>query len=285
MCKSTLIKTQSKRHILPYKIIDSKLKIIKNIGDEQMERNPSNKQCFVETHKTELQIKQLCNGNKEVYFWDKTDNHNKTLITLTNNYNSYGHCKMELIVNGISIETVDPGQSKAIQIEDVRCIAIKCNEFPPKTITKTIPCTNTIPTKTITKTIPCTNTIPTKTITKTIPCTNTIPTKTITKTIPCTNTIPTKTITKTIPCTNTIPTKTITKTIPCTNTIPTKTIPGTKCVTKTQTTYVPGAMTEEQEVLGQEAFEHEAHIELIPDFCTGTLRIEKTFCICCKVCH
>jgi len=78
------------------------------------------KSCHVKTHETFLNIDQLCNGQEVDYFLDKTNNHNKTLITVTNGFGvamaasnsaSQGvgyvpyppppvECLMQLIVNG-----------------------------------------------------------------------------------------------------------------------------------------------------------------------------------------
>ncbi len=167
---------------------------------------PRPKNCFVETHKAELQIKQLCDGLTEDYFLDETENHNKTLITVTNTSETY--CEMELIVNEKSYPRIPSGRSFAVQQEDVRSVSIRCHERPPITVTVT-----TSPTVTVTQTKPIT-------------------------------------VTQTE-----FPTVTVTQ----------------PPVTVTQTEFPTVTITQTQEAI----------LEQVADYCTGTLTIQKTFCICC----
>lgn len=99
--------------------------------------------CFVETHKTELNILQFCDDPKVTYFKDETDNHNKTLVTVTNTTETH-FCAMELIVNGESFPGILPGRSFAVQMENVRSVKIKCHDLIP-TVTQPQPTMTTFP--------------------------------------------------------------------------------------------------------------------------------------------
>ncbi|MDE5414235.1 hypothetical protein [Alkalihalobacterium chitinilyticum] len=94
---------------------------------------PRDGKCFVETHVENAFIFQPCDGSPVTYFWDNTENHNKTMVKLTNFSPA---CEMELTIVGPNNNVIYKGgpfgaTERIFQAEDVRRIRVTCTGENP----------------------------------------------------------------------------------------------------------------------------------------------------------